>query len=95
MTRATHERPMRRPAGLRAAWVLLLAGWAGCAALDRGPTLVPTKYQLRAGPFIVYSNTQIAEDASAILCLHALERDMGQELGYRAPRARTRSRSTS
>jgi hypothetical protein len=85
VTHATHEPPMRRPARLRAAWVLLLAGWAGCAAFDKGQTLVPTKYQLRAGPFIVFSHTQLAEDAPPILCLQSLERDIGQALSQRPP----------
>jgi hypothetical protein len=85
VTHATHEPPMRRPARLRAAWVLLLAGWAGCAAFDKGQTLVPTKYQLRAGPFIVFSHTQLAEDAPPIRCLQALGRDIGQALSLRPP----------
>jgi hypothetical protein len=85
VTQATHEPPMRRPARLRAAWVLLLAGWAGCAAFDKGQTLVPTKYQLRAGPFLVFSHTQVAEDAPPIRCLQSLERDIGQALSLRTP----------
>lgn len=85
MTHATHEPPMRRPARLRAAWVLLLTAWAGCAAFDKGQTLVPTKYQLRAGPFIVFSHEQVDEDAPPIRCLQSLERDIGQALGLRPP----------
>jgi hypothetical protein len=64
---------------------MLLLGWAGCAAFDRGQTLVPTKYQLRTGPFVVFSNSPVAGDAPAIRCLQALERDVAHELGYRAP----------
>jgi hypothetical protein len=69
---------------------LLLLGWAGCAALDRGQALVPTRYQVRTGPFIVFSNSPITEDPQserppAVRCLEALERDVGRELGLRAP----------
>jgi hypothetical protein len=62
---------------------VLLLGWAGCAALDRGPTLVPSRYQVRTGPFIVFSNTPMAENPPAVRCLQALERDTHRELGLR------------
>ena len=57
--------PMRRPGRLptvRRLVLLLLLGWAGCAAFDRGQTLVPTRYQVRTGPFIVFSNSPMADD---------------------------------
>jgi hypothetical protein len=85
----THPRPLRRAGPLPVAVALLLLGWAGCAALDRGQTLVPTRYQIRTGPFIVFSNSPISEDPRserppAVRCLEALERDVGRELGLRA-----------
>jgi phage terminase small subunit len=62
---------------------LLLLGWAGCAAFDRGQALVPTRYQVRTGPFIVFSNSPMSEDPPAVRCLQALERDVARELGLR------------
>ena len=57
----------------------------GCATLaDRGQTLVPTRYQLRTGPFVVYSNTPIPAESPAVACLHSLEADLSSRLGYRA-----------
>jgi hypothetical protein len=81
--RTTHERPMRRPARRRAALALLLLGWAGCAAFDRGQALVPSRYHVRTGPFVVYSNAPMAENPPAVGCLQALERDTARELGLR------------
>jgi hypothetical protein len=78
---ATRQRPTRRPGRLPAVLSLLLLGWAGCAALDRGQTLVPTKHQVRTGPFIVYSNAPMSEDPPAVRYLQALERDIARELG--------------
>ena len=45
-------------AGCRAHRPGLRCSALGCATLgDRGQTLVPTRYKLRTGPFVVYSNT--------------------------------------
>jgi hypothetical protein len=79
----THRRPMRRPGRLPAALACLLLGWAGCAALDRGQALVPTRYQVRTGPFIVFSNSPMSENPPAVRCLQDLERDVAKELGLR------------
>jgi hypothetical protein len=81
----TRERSMRRPGRMPAVLSLLLLGWAGCAAFDRGQTLVPTKHQVRTGPFIVYSNSPMTENPPAVRCLQALERDIARELGLRPP----------
>ena len=51
---------------------------------DRGQSLVPTRYQVRTGPFLIYSNTPIPTDWPAIRCLHALETDLTTRLGYRS-----------
>jgi hypothetical protein len=57
----------------------------GCATMgDRGQSLVPTRYQVRTGPFLIYSNSPITSDWPAIRCLHALETDLGAWVGYRA-----------
>lgn len=71
--------------GLPACWMVLLAAWAGCASLDRGQTLVPSKHQVRTGPFVVFSNAPMPQDSPAIRCLKALEQDIGRELGYKDP----------
>ena len=58
---------------------------AGCATLgDHGQTLVPTRYQVRTGPFLVYSSTPIPADSPPIRCLHSLEIDLGNRLNYHA-----------
>jgi hypothetical protein len=80
---ATYDQPIRRPYRLPAALALLMLGWAGCAAFDRGQALVPTRYQVRTGPFIVFSNSPMSEDPPAVRCLRALERDVARELGLR------------
>ncbi len=51
---ATDDRPIRRLS--RAVALPLVLGWIGCAALDHGQTLVPTRHQIRTGPFILLSN---------------------------------------
>jgi hypothetical protein len=72
----------RRPQWL-VLWLAALP--VGCATMgDRGQSLVPTRYQVRTGPFLIYSNTPIASDWPAIRCLHALESDLGTQLDYRA-----------
>jgi hypothetical protein len=59
---------------------------SGCATLGpRGESLVPTRYQVRTGPFLLYSNTPIPADSPAIRCLHSLESDLTGRLGYRTP----------
>jgi hypothetical protein len=69
-----------------APWVLALAlSSLSCTALSqRGATLVPTRHQLRTGPFILFSNFAMNEDAPAVRCLQALERDLGEHLDYRS-----------
>jgi hypothetical protein len=52
---------------------------------DRGQALVPTRYKLSTGPFVVYSNSPIAADSPAIRCLHSLETDLTTRLAYRSP----------
>lgn len=78
----TTRRPGRHLSA--AASLLLVLAWAGCATLDRGPTLLPTTPQVRTGPFVVYANGTMSEDALPVRCLRDLERDVGHELGYHA-----------
>ena len=57
---------------------------ASCATFsDRGQPLVPTRYQLRTGPFIIFSNFPMTDDPPAVRCLQALERDMKKHLDFR------------
>ncbi len=77
------ERPIRRLS--RAMALPLVLGWIGCAALDRGQTLVPTRHHVRTGQFILLSNFPMTADSPAVSCLNALERDVGQHLGFRPP----------
>jgi hypothetical protein len=68
------------------ALVLVLVSSSCATIADRGQALVPTRHQVRNGPFIIFSNVPIPEDSPAILCLEALQRDLKQHLDYR-PRA--------
>jgi len=78
------HRPIRRHHIALALWVLVLfLASSSCATLmDRGQPLVPTRYQLRTGPFIIFSNFPMNDDPPAVLCLRALERDMKQHLDF-------------
>jgi hypothetical protein len=63
--------------------MLPLVASCSCASLtDRGRTLVPTRYQARSGPFIIFSNVNMSEDSAAIRCLQALVRDLNEHLDY-------------
>ena len=68
-----------------APWAIaIVLASSGCATLtDYGQPLVPTKYQLRTGPFIIFSNFPMTDDPPAVRCLQALERDMKQHLDFR------------
>jgi hypothetical protein len=64
--------------------LLLAFAPIACATLEeRGEALVPTRYQVRTGPFLVYSNTPVAATSPAIRCLQALETDLTTRLAYR------------
>lgn len=82
-----NDRTIRRHRLRRAAWALpILGAWIGCATLgDRGKTLVPTRNPVRTGSFILFSNVPMAEDAPAVRCLRALERDLTQHLAFQPP----------
>jgi hypothetical protein len=82
------HRPIRRHPPALAPWALaLLFCSLSCAALtERGAVLVPTRHQLRTGPFILWSNFPMNEDLPAVRCLQALERDLSRHLDFR-PRA--------
>jgi hypothetical protein len=79
----------------RAHWVVFLVlalalASSSCATLlDRGQPLVPTRHQVRSGPFLIFSNSPIAEEPQALNCLKALERDLAQKLDFH-PSAQSR-----
>jgi hypothetical protein len=77
------DRPFRRLS--RVVALPLVLGGIGCAALEHGQTLVPTRHQIRTGPFLLLSNFPMTDDSPAVRCLHDLERDLGQHLGFRPP----------
>jgi hypothetical protein len=89
MVKRTWDRSIGKTHRPRLAWVLLgfCLCWLpiGCATLgDQGQALVPTRYQVRTGPFLVYSSTPIPADSPAIRCLRSLETDLGSRLNYHA-----------
>jgi hypothetical protein len=64
--------------------IAILLSFTSCATFsDHGQPLVPTKYQLRTGPFIIFSNFPMTDDPPAVRCLQALERDMKKHLDFR------------
>jgi hypothetical protein len=80
----TH-RPIRRQRRSIVFWAIpILLSFTSCATLsDHGQPLVPTRYQLRTGPFIIFSNLPMTDDPPAVRCLQALERDMKEHLDFR------------
>ncbi|HMF37156.1 MAG TPA: hypothetical protein VKF17_10970 [Isosphaeraceae bacterium] len=89
MIKRTWDRPIGKTHRPWPAWLLLASCLCllpiGCATLgDRGRALVPTRYQVRTGPFLVYSSTPIPADSPAIRCLHSLETDLSSRLNYHA-----------
>ena len=81
-----------RPTRLRT-WlirvVLLTLGASsgvGCATmgLDKGRALVPTAFQTRTGPFLVWTNSRLEPDAPVVRQLTTLENQIGETLGIKA-----------
>jgi len=78
-----HRPTGRRRLSFALGAIALLLLSTSCATLsDRGKPLVPTRYQLRSGPFIIFSNFPMTDDPPALRCLQALERDMKQHLDF-------------
>lgn len=60
----------------------------GCATVkppSSGTALVPTEYQIRTGPYCVFTNTPMAADAPAIRNLQSLKEQVEVTLGVRVP----------
>jgi Protein of unknown function (DUF1570) len=81
----TDHRPIRRHRRSIALWAIpILLSCASCATIsEHGQPLVPTRHQLRTGPFIIFSNLPMTGDRPAVRCLQALERDMKEHLDFR------------
>ena len=61
----------------------ILLSCTSCATLsDHGQPLVPTRYHVRTGPFVIFSNFPMTDDPPAVRCLQALERDMKLHLDF-------------
>jgi hypothetical protein len=87
LTERTWTRPIGKPPAPRPSWLLVIFPCCalGCATLsDPGPALVPTRHQVRSGPFLIYSSTPIAADSAPIRCLRSLENDLAARLDYHA-----------
>jgi hypothetical protein len=57
---------------------------SGCATMGTtNNSLVPTKFETRTGPYIVYTHTPLADNAPAIRHLQSLERQVQATLGVR------------
>lgn len=64
--------------------LLLTVGFAGCATLrPEGRTLVPTRYQTRAGPYAVFTNGPLDAEMPAIRHLASLQQELERSLGWR------------
>ena len=63
----------------------LLLGWIGCATFERGQTLVPSRFQIPTGQFLIQSNSPLTNESSAVRCLQVLEEDVLKQLGLRFP----------
>jgi Protein of unknown function (DUF1570) len=74
----------RRRQAVALGTIAILVLCSSCATLtDHGQPLVPTRYQVRTGPFIIFSNFPMTDDPPAVRCLQALERDMKKHLDFR------------
>ena len=74
----------RRPAPARPTLALLAIALApGCATIGPGRSLVPTRHETKAGPYVVYTNAPLPADAPALKQLRGLGRQLEATLGVR------------
>jgi hypothetical protein len=79
-----HDRLARLNRGLALCGLVVVLFAPSCATLsDKSQPLVPTRHQIRSGPFLIFSNTPMADEPQAVDCLRALERDLKQHLDFR------------
>lgn len=56
----------------------------GCATTGkRGPSLLPTKYEVSTGPFVIHSNLPVDADSPAVVALGRLTEDLAATLDCR------------
>ena len=73
-------RPLRPPV----AAMIAVASLAGCATMgDRGQPLVPTAYQTKTGPYVVFTNYPLPADDGVIKQLNALKVQFEETLGLK------------
>jgi len=86
VTLGTDLRPKSLFCRTLSAWAAaLLFSSLSCATLDnQGTPLVPTRYQVRTGPFMLFSNFRMEDDPPAVRCLLALERDLKRYLDFQS-----------
>jgi hypothetical protein len=72
---------------IRCLGLILLAVLQGCATVrpPAGPSLVPTQFQTRTGPYCVFTNTPLPADSPSIQHLQSLESQIQTTLGLRVP----------
>jgi hypothetical protein len=85
VTARYHNQPLLRR--WRVPWgagvVALLLSSLCCATLsEQGQPLVPSRYQVRTGEFVILSNYPMTDDPPAVRALVALERDMKEHLRF-------------
>jgi hypothetical protein len=72
----------RTPRRFRAAPIVLLISLAGCATTgDKGQSLVPTQFQTRTGPYVVFTNYALPADDPVVKGLVALQSQFEETLG--------------
>jgi hypothetical protein len=67
-------------------WRFIVATFlAGCATVggDRGQPLVPTEYQTRSGPYVVFTSTPLPADDGVIKQLNSLKAQFEDTLGLK------------
>ena len=68
--------------------MIALAPLAGCATTnDRGQPLVPTEYQIKTGPYVVFTNYPLPADDGVIRQLNALKNQFEETLGLKVEAA--------
>lgn len=78
MSRPFEILPRRLP---RIVLLLLALVAAGCSTIaKREPSLLPTSYQLKTGPFIVHSNEAMKADFPSVQALERLRDELGTRL---------------
>ncbi len=76
--------PRRTRAMPIAASTLLTAALAGCATTgDRGQPLVPSQYQTRTGPYVVFTNQPLPADDGVVRQLTSLRSELEETLGLK------------